>query len=95
MSSANRLLDEVVAWYLGGAGVVVENGGALIYVDPYFGGSRPRNWLRMVAVPADPNEVRVADAVPSTHEDHCHRGTVVFIMRRTRAVFIGPRSSAA
>lgn len=89
--------NEAVVWYLSGAGIAVKGGGALIYIDPYFGGSPSREWLRMTAVPVDPGEVRVADAILSTHEheDHCHRGSVIPMMRNTRAVFIGPRSSAA
>jgi L-ascorbate 6-phosphate lactonase len=89
--------NEAAVWYLGGAGIAVKGGSALIYIDPYFGGSPSREWLRLIAVPVDPDEVRVADAVLSTHEhgDHCHRDTVIPVLRRTQAVFIGPRSSAA
>jgi L-ascorbate 6-phosphate lactonase len=89
--------NEVVAWYLGGAGIAVKSGGALVYVDPYFGGSPSRDWLRMIAVPVDPGEVKVADAVLSTHEheDHCHRGSIIPILERSKAAFVGPRSSAA
>ena len=86
---------EAVIWFLGGAGVAIKTRRALVYVDPYFGGSPSREWLRLTAIPVDPSEVRVATAVLSTHEhtDHCHRGTVVPILRNTGAVFIGSSSS--
>ena len=88
--------DEVAAWFLGGAGIAVKTAECIFYVDPYFGGSPSKEWLRMTAVPIDPREVRKATAVLSTHEheDHCHRDSVVPIVRNTRAFFIGPRASA-
>lgn len=87
--------DEAVIWFLGGAGLAIKTAGAIIYIDPYLGGSPSREWLRMIAVPIDPADVRKATAVLSTHEhgDHCHRETVVPIVRRTGARFIGPSSS--
>jgi len=51
----------------------------------------------MVAVPFDPRDVRVADAVLSTHDhdDHCHGETLRPFADNTGALFIGPASSAA
>ncbi|MEM2187560.1 MAG: MBL fold metallo-hydrolase [Thermofilaceae archaeon] len=90
-------LGEAAIWFLGGAGLAVKTAESLIYIDPYFGGSPSRDWLRMIAVPIDPREVRKATAVLSTHEhdDHCHRDTVLPILRSTRATFVGPHSSVS
>lgn len=95
MENAKPGHDEAIIWFLGGAGIVVKTRESLIYVDPYFGGSPSREWLRMIAVPVDATNVRAATAILSTHEhaDHCHRETIVPILARTRAKFIGPASS--
>jgi len=87
---------EAIAWFLGGAGVALKTRRATIYIDPYFGGSPSAQWLRMIAVPIDPEQVRVVDAVLSTHEhtDHCHRETVLPMLRRG-ALFVGPAASAS
>ncbi|MEM1508391.1 MAG: MBL fold metallo-hydrolase [Thermofilaceae archaeon] len=88
--------NEVIAWFLGGAGIAVRSSESLIYVDPYFGGSPSREWLRMIAVPVDVTDIKVATAILSTHEhtDHCHRETIVPVLAQTGAKFIGPASSA-
>ncbi|MCX8181278.1 MAG: MBL fold metallo-hydrolase [Thermofilaceae archaeon] len=88
--------NRVILWFLGGAGVAVKTEKSIIYIDPYFGVSPSRDWLRMIAIPIDPVEVRKATAVLSTHEhgDHCHRETIMPILENTRAVFVGPPSSS-
>lgn len=97
IESAEPGPNEVIVWFLGGAGIAIKTRGSLIYVDPYFGDSPSSEWLRMIAVPVDAADVRKATAILSTHEhtDHCHRETVVPIVARTGAKFIGPASSAA
>ena len=87
---------EVKIWSLGGAGFVIKTKKAIVYIDPYFGGSPSKDWLRMIAIPINPNDIRKATAVLSTHEhtDHCHRDTILPILHNTEAIFIGPSKSA-
>lgn len=87
--------DEAAVWFLGGAGIAVKTPSSIFYIDPYFGGSPSKEWLRMIAVPIDPRDIRKATAVLSTHEheDHCHRDSIIPILHNTRAVFVGPQAS--
>jgi len=85
----------VAIWSIGGAGIVYKSSESTCYIDPYVGGSTPPDFMRMIAVPFDPAEVNVVDALISTHghADHCEEDTVRTFAHRSRTIFIGPRSS--
>ena len=87
---------ELWVWPLGGPSLAVRSAGATAYIDPYTGSPDSGEWLRMVAVPYDAEDLRQADAVLSTHDhdDHCHEATLAPIVRNTDARLIGPSSSA-
>ena len=92
----NETIEEGLAlWALGGAGLAVKTAQALIYLDPYFGGSISPELLRLVASPIDPTQIEVADAALSTHshDDHCEQQTLTAISQNTEALFVGPSSS--
>jgi len=82
-------------WALGGASFAVKAGETLVYIDPYLGGS-VGDILRLIAIPIDPARVEHADAVLSTHAhtDHCDEATLRAFEGNTKALFMGPRSSA-
>jgi L-ascorbate 6-phosphate lactonase len=86
---------ELWVWPLGGASICVRSSESLIYIDPYTGSPTEGPWIRMVAVPYDPADLRRVDAVFSTHDhdDHCHEATLRPIGENTQAPFIGPASS--
>ena len=85
----------IAMWSIGGAGIVYKSSESTLYIDPYVGGSTPPDFMRMIAVPFDPAEVSVVDALVSTHghADHCDEGTVRAFGHKGRTVFVGPRSS--
>lgn len=87
--------NSIVLWSLGGAGIVMKTPLSTLFVDPYFGSSTSGDWVRTVAVPLDPRDVRDCDLLISTHEheDHCEKSTVLTIAEGTGARFIGPESS--
>jgi L-ascorbate metabolism protein UlaG (beta-lactamase superfamily) len=86
-------------WALGGPSFLYRTPSACIWIDPYFGGTPvdavPRAY-RATAIPLDPTEIRMADAVFSTHDhlDHCHEESVMPIIANTHAKAIAPSSSA-
>lgn len=86
-------------WALGGPSFLYRTAETSIWIDPYFYGT-PDDAVpaayRAIAIPVNPDEVRVADIVISTHDhvDHCHEGTVLPIVRNTEAFCIAPQSSA-
>jgi L-ascorbate 6-phosphate lactonase len=86
-------------WALGGPSLLYRTPQATIWIDPYFYGTPDDavpDAYRAVAIPINPEEVRRADLVISTHDhvDHCHGGTLVPITRNTSAMCLGPQSSA-
>jgi L-ascorbate 6-phosphate lactonase len=87
----------VAVWSIGGAGIVYKTSESTFYIDPYVGKSTPPDFMRMIAVPFDPTEVNIADALLSTHghADHCEEGTARAFSRRSGTKFIGPSSSTA
>lgn len=84
-------------WPLGGASLAARSSNATIYIDLYTGAPSEGIWIRIVAVPLDPADLRQVDAVFSTHDhdDHCHRETLLAIAEKTKARFVGPKSSVA
>src|ERR1700686_5105162 len=101
-AKGNRLLNDIensplkndalTVWRLGGAGVAIRSGPALIYIDPYL--VRPKRDSgshRAIPVPFYPEMISKADAVLSTHEhdDHCNERTLMSIQKNTAAVFFG------
>jgi L-ascorbate 6-phosphate lactonase len=96
MESAAVPTGHLWVWPLGGASLAVKSSHAMVYIDPYTGSPDSGVWIRMVAVPFDPADVRSADAVLSTHDhdDHCHADTLHGFQDDTYGLFIGPRSSA-
>jgi len=87
---------ELWIWPLGGPSLCVRSSEATVYIDPYTGSPNSGPWLRLVAVPFDPADLRHADAVFSTHDhdDHCHEATLRPVIDNTTATLIGPASSA-
>lgn len=90
----------VCLWLLGGPSFALRTRGALIWIDPYFGGTppdSPSGLYRAVAIPINPTLIRYADAVLSTHAhiDHCHDATLLPISQHSSARFIAPATSAA
>jgi len=87
---------ELWVWPLGGPSLAIRSSRATAYIDPYTGSPDKGVWIRLVAVPYDPADLRRVDAVFSTHDhdDHCHRDTLAPIAANTAARFIGPASSA-
>jgi len=87
---------ELWIWPLGGPSLCVRSSQATVYIDPFTGSPDQGVWLRMVAVPYDPEDLRQLDAVFSTHDhdDHCHKDTLAPIVANTNAPLIGPESSA-
>ncbi|AWB26910.1 MBL fold metallo-hydrolase [Halococcoides cellulosivorans] len=88
----------VAVWYLGCNGLVLKaSDGTTVFVDPYCGLGDPPRTVRMLPVPFDPDAVRSADAVLSTHEhsDHVHGPTVGPILANTAAHLYGPPAATA
>jgi L-ascorbate 6-phosphate lactonase len=88
-----------VLWALGGPSFLYRTPKTAIWIDPYFAGTPDDavpDAYRATAIPVNPEEVRVADIVISTHDhvDHCHEGTVMPIVGSTGAVCVAPSSSA-
>ena len=84
---------------LGGPSFLYRTAQACLWLDPFFGGTpidAVKDAYRAPAIPLDPTEIRVADAVFSTHDhlDHCHEESVMPIVANTEAVAIAPESSA-
>ena len=96
MHAAHVPEGQLFAWSLGGPSLAVKSSRAFVLIDPFTGSPSEGVWLRMVAVPYDPADLRDVDAVFSTHDhdDHCHRDTLVPIAEHTDARFVGPSSSA-
>jgi L-ascorbate metabolism protein UlaG (beta-lactamase superfamily) len=90
--------DITTIWSLGGAGCVIKHKAAIVYIDPYLVVPDPsEEFHRAIPVPFPPERITRATAVMSTHEheDHCDEQTVRAFQKNTRALFIGPVSSAA
>lgn len=87
--------DSAVAWSIGGAGLFIKTSSTCLLIDPFLGSSASSDWVRMIAVPLDPEDIRLCDIFLSTHEheDHCEKRTVLAVARNTGARFIGPESS--
>jgi L-ascorbate 6-phosphate lactonase len=88
-----------VLWALGGPSFLYRSAATTIWIDPYFGGTPDdavADAYRATAIPIDPDEIRAADIVISTHDhvDHCHEGTVMPIVANTDAYCLAPRTSA-
>ena len=86
-------------WALGGPSLIYRTSQTMIWIDPYFYGTPddavPEAY-RTVSIPINPDEVRAADLLISTHDhlDHCHGGSLVPITNNTQAMCMGPQSSA-
>jgi L-ascorbate 6-phosphate lactonase len=85
-------------WALGGPSFLYRTPETSIWIDPYFYGTPDDavpDAYRATAIPVNPEEIRVADIVISTHDhvDHCHEGTVIPILRNTDAFCLAPQSS--
>lgn len=71
--------------------------GTTVFIDPYLGTGDPPRTVRMIPVPFDPIDVRVADAILATHEhtDHVHGPSQGPILAATDATYYGPDDSLA
>lgn len=78
--------------FLGQAGVAVEEGGALLLIDPYLSDNlsllSAGFWARSVPIPVDPVQLRDAVAIVATHEhaDHLDPLTVAPMLARSPAM---------
>ena len=90
---AEKVQDGIVIWSAGGPSLILRTPSVAIYVDPFFG-TIPAH-RRSIAIPVDPQRVRVADLLLSTHKhvDHCHEASLVPIATNTGALTAGPESS--
>jgi L-ascorbate 6-phosphate lactonase len=84
---------------LGGPSFVYRTPETLIWLDPYFYGTPDDavpDAYRAPAIPINPDEVRLGDIIISTHDhvDHCHKGTLLPILKNTNAFCVAPSSSA-
>jgi L-ascorbate 6-phosphate lactonase len=87
---------KMAIWFIGCTGIVLKSSKTLIYIDPFLGRpARPANTREMTPIPFNPEQVRKADAILSTHRhrDHCHKETLVPMYNNTEALFIGPETS--
>jgi L-ascorbate 6-phosphate lactonase len=90
--------ESLMIWYLGCNGFVVKaRDETTIFIDPYLGTGDPPRTVRMVPIPFDPTDVRVADAVFATHEhtDHVHGPSQGPILSSTDATYYAPDDSLA
>lgn len=89
----------ILFWALGGPSFLYRTPQTTIWIDPYFYGTPDDavpDAYRAPAIPVNPDEVRLADIIISTHDhvDHCHSGTLLPILSHTEAFCVAPRSSA-
>jgi L-ascorbate 6-phosphate lactonase len=89
-----------VLWALGGPSFLYRTATTSIWIDPYLGATPDDlepGIFRSLAIPVDPDAIRRADAVISTHAhvDHCHRESLTPIVANTEASCIGPATSIA
>ena len=75
--------DGIMVWSVGGQSLILRTPSAMIYIDPFFG-TIPE-YRRSIAIPINPNNVRLADLLLSTHKhvDHCHEESIVPIATNT------------
>lgn len=90
--------DGVLLWSFSGAAFALRTPQSMLYLDPYFGGDPVEcapNTYRTTAVPIDPSQIRLCDAVLMSHEhyDHCHEDTLLAMVKGTNCQFYGPVSA--
>ena len=91
--------EGMLLWAFSGACFALRTPQSMLYLDPYFGGNpvegAPHTY-RATAVPINPAQIRLCDAVLITHEhyDHCHEDTLIPMIRSIGALFYGPASAA-
>jgi L-ascorbate 6-phosphate lactonase len=84
---------------LGGPSMVYRTPQTTIWLDPFFYGTPddvvPGSY-RAVSTPIKPDEVTFGDIIISTHDhvDHCHKDTLLPILKNTNAICVAPSSSA-
>ncbi len=95
MDAAEVPAGQMWIWPLGGPSLAVKTARSTVLIDPYTGSPTEGPFIRMVAVPYDPADLRGIDAVLSTHchDDHCHRDTLLPLAENTDARFYGPSTS--
>jgi L-ascorbate metabolism protein UlaG (beta-lactamase superfamily) len=89
-----RLDAGVMLWCLGGASVALKSPGATLYIDLFTGPSPEPDLHKGIDDVIVPDDIHVADIVLCTHSDvdHCHRESLLPLVRNTTARFVGPRS---
>jgi L-ascorbate 6-phosphate lactonase len=82
-------------WYLGCNGFVLRTAETTVYLDPYFGDGEPPRLLRLPAVPMDPADATLCDAVLVTHEhlDHMHPPSYEPLVHDLGATLYAPGAS--
>jgi L-ascorbate 6-phosphate lactonase len=90
--------DGILFWAFGGATFGLRTLQSMLYLDPYFGGDPVEcvpDTYRTTAIPLDPAQMQLCDAVLISHEhyDHCHEDTLLAMGKGTKCLFYGPSSA--
>ena len=95
----SKTIEEgILLWAFSGAAFALRTPQTMLYLDPYFGGDPVEcapNTYRTTAVPLNPAQIRLCDAILISHEhyDHCHEDTLVVVAEGTKCPFYGPASA--
>jgi L-ascorbate 6-phosphate lactonase len=89
--------NQLVLWYLGGAGYALKSAGITLLIDPFIGPGHPPEWTRLTPPLFTPGQVRNIGATLLTHEhdDHTDPVALTAIRLRTDAQLIGSKNSIA
>jgi L-ascorbate 6-phosphate lactonase len=90
--------DDLAVWYLGCNGFALKGyEGTTVFIDPYLGIGDPPRTIRMIPVPFEPDDIRRADAIFTTHGhvDHTHGPSQAPILASTGATLYGPDDAVA
>ena len=88
----------ILLWYMSAACFALRTPQSMFYLDPYFGGDPVEctpNTYRTTAVPLDPSQISLCDAVfiSHAHYDHTHEDSLQAMAKSTKATFYGPISA--
>jgi L-ascorbate 6-phosphate lactonase len=89
--------NQMMLWYLGGAGYALKTAATTLLIDPFIGPGQPPQWTRATPPAFTSGQVRDIDAVLLTHEHDDHADPIALgaIGLRTDAIIVGPRTCIA